>query len=125
MILNKVYNENSILEAAMQASILNNQVIQNNIANAELPNFKKSYVSFNDVLQDAVEEYKNTGEISISNVTPSVIVENKELSYRLDGNNVDIEEEMVALYTNDSRYSVMASSVVNNYKSINLVLNSK
>ncbi len=120
-----MFNENAVIEVSMQALSLRNDIIQNNIANSELPNFKKSKVLFEDVLKNVVEDYKKTGDLNLSEIKPRIIIEKSNLSYRLDGNNVDIEEEMVNLYENDSRYSTLASSVINNYKRINLVLSAK
>ena len=124
-LIDGIFNDNAILEMSLQGLALRNQVIQHNIANAELPNFKRSRVVFEDVLQGVVQNYKETGRLSLSKIDPSVVRENTNLSYRLDGNNVDIEAEMVELYTNDAKYHTIAGSVVNNYKRINLVLSGR
>lgn len=125
MLLDRIQYDNDIISISMQGLALRNEIIQNNIANSELPNFKKSDVMFEQSLQNEIDKYKENGEMNLENVKPKVKVVNKELSYRLDGNNVDMEAEMVSLYKNDSKYSSMASSVMNNYKRINLVLNAK
>lgn len=125
MLLDRIQYDNDIISISMQGLALRNEIIQNNIANSELPNFKKSDVLFEQSLQNEIDKYKENGEMNLENVKPKVKVINKELSYRLDGNNVDMEAEMVSLYKNDSKYSSMASSVMNNYKRINLVLNAK
>ncbi|MDR2939028.1 MAG: flagellar basal body rod protein FlgB [Clostridiales bacterium] len=120
-----MFNDNAIIEFSLQSLAVRNNIIQNNIANAELPNFKKSEVLFEDVLKSAVEGYKSTGNLDLSNIKPRIVTEKASLSYRIDGNNVDIEEEMVKLYQNDARYSTLASSIINNYKRVNLVLSAK
>ena len=125
MYLNGIFNDNRILEMGMQGLALRNEVIQNNIANAELPNFKRSNVIFEDVLQNVVQSYRETGRVNLSRLNPRVVRENTNLSYRLDGNNVDIEAEMVGLYVNDAKYQTLVGTVINNYRRFNLVLSGR
>lgn len=125
MYLNGIFNDNRILEMGLQGLALRNQVIQNNIANAELPNFKRSNVIFEDVLQNVVQSYRETGRVNLSRLNPRVVRENTNLSYRLDGNNVDIEAEMVGLYVNDAKYQTLVGTVINNYRRFNLVLSGR
>ena len=125
MYLNGIFYDNRVLEMGLQGLALRNQVIQNNIANAELPNFKRSSVIFEDVLQNVVQSYKETGKVNLSRINPRVVRENTSLSYRLDGNNVDIEAEMVGLYVNDAKYQTLVGTVINNYRRFNLVLSGR
>lgn len=125
MLFEKLNIQNSILETAMVASTVRNEVIQNNIANAELPGFKKSKVNFENILQDTLQTYKQTGKLDLSKATARVALDNENFSYRLDGNNVDIESEMIDLYQNSVKYETLTSGVMNNYKRINLALSLK
>lgn len=125
MLFEKLNIQNSILGAAMAASTVRNEVIQNNIANAELPGFKKSKVTFENILNDSLQSYKQTGKLDLSKTTARVVLDNENFSYRLDGNNVDIEKEMINLYQNSVKYETLTSGVMNNYKRINLALSLK
>lgn len=122
MILDKMFLQNDILGAAMQASIVRNEVINNNLANAETPGFKKKTVVFESYLRDALanNQIKSAGDLK--NISPSIWVTHSQYDYRIDGNNVDPETEMVDLYQNSVRYDTLASAVINNYKRINAVL---
>jgi len=111
-----------MLESAMQASIIRNNVIQNNIANADVPNFKKKSVVFDRYLSDAIDLSKKTGKLDVSNVKPKIITINSNLDYRTDGNNVDMELEMMDLYTNSIRFDTMQVSAAKLSSSLNLVL---
>ncbi len=119
MLIDNLYSKINVLEKGMQGTILRNEVIQNNIANADTPNFKRSDVVFESYLADAIDGAKTTGELNLDKVNPTVI--SQGFSYRLDGNNVDIETEMVDLYQNSARYDMLVSCVNNNYKKINAV----
>ena len=112
-----------ILHVSMQATVLRNDVINNNIANVDTPRFKRSEVAFEEALRRAIQRSRATGTLDLSNVRPEVRFVNAHLSSRIDGNNVDIEAEMAALVTNSVRFDTMVQGVMSNYRQLNLVLN--
>jgi len=117
-----LFLQNDILGMAMQASAVRNDVISNNIANAEVPGYKKKAVRFETYLNEALQSARRTGRLDLSRIRPTLQTEHTGYSYRIDGNNVDIEQEMVDLYQNAVKYDTMAGSVINNYKRINLAI---
>ena len=114
MFLNRMVVQNDLIGLAMQGTIVNNDVIQNNIANVDVPGFKRSRMVFDSVLQDAIDTARTTGVLHRDRIQPRVVTEYRNLKHRLDGNNVDIENEMVLLYTNSVRYDVMVMMLQNN-----------
>lgn len=93
------------LLAAMDGLSLRQSVINNNLANVNTPGFKASDVSFAGYLQASLSQetrvkLESTAEGHMqpagSAVTSQVIVRN-DTTQRLDGNNVDLEKEMVYL----------------------------
>lgn len=121
MMIENAMSVNTVIQKSMQGSVLRNDVILNNIANADTPGYKRKTLSFEGQLEDAIEYSKYAKEpINLDSITP--IVHEDGYSYRLDENNVSIETEMVNLYQNSSRYDSMANSVMNNYKRINAVM---
>jgi len=123
--LEGLFLQNDVLGTAMQASVVRNDVIANNIANAEVPGYKKKAVRFETYLRDALEDAKRTGRLDLSNVRPTLMTEHAGYNYRLDESNVDIEQEMVDLYQNAVKYDTLAGGVINNYKRINLVMSTR
>ncbi len=118
--LDNVFLNNRILGSALQATSFKNDVIQNNIANADTPDYKKREVHFEDTLNRELQNFSMTGEIDFDKLKPTVFSD--PLSYRLDGNNVDLNVEMVEMYKNSVKYDTLAQSVMNNYKRINIAL---
>jgi len=105
------------LQRGLQASWMRNAVIRNNIANIETPNFKASEVEFETLMARAIENsgfqgtkthprHMDIGAGSFENITPR-IVQNRNLSMRMDGNNVDIESENVNLARNSIYYNTL------------------
>jgi len=123
MIFNSMFIQNDAIGSAMQAAVVRNDVISNNIANADVPGYKKKTVRFENYLS---AELKSSGSIRasrLSQIKPTIHVEHGGYEYRLDGNNVDVEAEMVALYQNSVKYDALATGLMNNYERLNLVLN--
>ena len=114
MFLNRMAVQNDLIGIAMHASALTNDVIQNNIANVDVPNFKRSTVIFDSVFQDVIDTTRKTGMFHRDRIAPRVVLQHRNFSHRLDGNNVDIETEMVMLYQNSVRFDVMAAMLQHN-----------
>lgn len=113
-----------LLERGLDASVLRRDVIANNIANVNVPHFKKSRVIFESELRRAVDSQKQSRSepplatlhpghvarrepVSEHSVVPKVHIEYTD-SMRNDGNNVDIEEEIALMNKNQMKYSMMA-----------------
>jgi len=118
MFISRIHQQNDLISKALNATALRNDVIQNNIANVDTPGFRRSNVVFETEFANAVEAAGRTG--SLRSIEPRVATQHANFTYRIDGNNVDIESEMVALFQNAVRYDVMVMSVLNNYRRINL-----
>ncbi len=118
--LERAFSTNNLLGVGLQASVITNDVIQNNIANADTPNYKRQVVSFQEQLNAEIKNAKVTGKFNVGNVVPTITTD--PTSYRLDGNSVDINTEMVSLYQNSVKYEILVSSVNNNLKRLSAVL---
>ncbi len=127
-----------ILHRSMSANIMRQEVIANNIANSDTPNFKKSDVDFESSLARAIKSEvteKNTMEATMTD--PRHMPFNRAIDYRdveprrvLDfatsaknnGNNVDIEEETSKAVAAQLSYNMMVQSVTGEFNNVNLVL---
>lgn len=121
MVFDRLFTQNRILEIAMQATQYKNQVILNNMANIDTPNYKKKTVEFESTLSKAIEETKKTGIDHMGTVMPNIKVSAKQNSTTIDGNSVDIETEMIDFYKNSTRYDFIVSSVLSNSNVTNTV----
>ena len=91
-----------LLSRLIGAASLRHDVIAQNIANVNTPGFQTLEVSFEDALQQALA---GGSEGSVASVSPQVIV-GKGGVERADGNNVDIDQEIVRLQKNTLYYKV-------------------
>ena len=131
---------NYLLERALDAETMRRRVISNNIANVDVPHFRRSEVNFESQLRRVIDERANpdsqlpaqmTDERHIPFFVPRDIdsVEPRiNLDYstvmRNDGNNVDIEKEMVDAAKNMMRYNAFVTSYNNNARMLRIAMRS-
>ncbi|HWR21896.1 MAG TPA: flagellar basal body protein [Feifaniaceae bacterium] len=183
----KMFHNVDLLQKGMDASWLRNEVITNNIANAETPNFKSSSVAFETMFKKALEDQaqapeKDGGSVqkdAFSNDIPSqyenkrtrdkhivfsqnedivdvgnglnqdfsntrtrgshfdfdgsrepgslddvspVVSQNDDLTMRMDGNNVDIEAENVALARNTIYYYTLTEQMNSEFARLGMAI---
>ncbi|MEW6697226.1 MAG: flagellar basal body rod protein FlgB [Bacillota bacterium] len=118
-----------VMQKGLDASALRQRVIANNVANLNTPGFKKSYVSFEDQLQAAIKSnggpLKGTHSLHIGvagvDLKPEV-KQVKETTMRFDGNNVDVDEEMVNLAAATIQYDVIAQGLIDKFNVLGIVI---
>jgi flagellar basal-body rod protein FlgB len=125
-----------LLQRTMSAALVRQEVIADNIANADTPHFKRSEVTFESELWRALRSYDPhpfpaalTHRRHIPFYRPKDYREVKPIvyldyatTYRNDGNNVDIEKEMIDARENALRYMAMAQRTNDNFKLLSIVL---
>jgi flagellar basal-body rod protein FlgB len=116
------------LEQAMSAAHLRHQVIADNIANVNVPNFQAHEVLFEEYLRSALAGSKESSQelrgttahplhipigpaeaASPESIRPTVV--RADGIYRQDGNTVDIEAEQAKLAANQLWYQALVRSV--------------
>lgn len=181
----KMFHSIDLLQKGMDAAWLRNDVITNNIANAETPNFKSSSVAFETMFKKALEDqvqeqsgepahqdafshdipshYENkrtrdkhvvfsqneaivdagnglnqdfsntrtrgnhfdfdgSSEVqNIADVSP-VVSQNDDLTMRMDGNNVDVEAENVALARNTIYYYTLTQQMNSEFSRLGMAI---
>lgn len=115
MIKTDAFNYVNVLQKAADASWYRNDVLANNIANVDTPNYKRKDVQFETYLitsltgGDSLDS--NIANVDLDELQPTTYVDQSNLSYRLDGNNVDINTESAELAKNQLRYYTLIDSM--------------
>ncbi|MDI3280894.1 MAG: flagellar basal body rod protein FlgB [Bacillota bacterium] len=118
-----------VLTATLDATTLRHQVIASNLANANTPHFKRSEVRFEEVLREALQPPQvlplaTTHPAHISNAPPSALTVRPEVvpiqdtRARIDGNNVDPDQEMAKLARNSLLYSAAVQMLDRRFSSL-------
>ncbi len=118
--LNRSFAHIDIQRRALDASWLRQSVLSNNIANVNTPGYKRRDVDFDALLSDYIDgrsttmtrthsRHFNTGG-DLGALSP-VVQTSRNTSYRLDGNNVNIDVEMAQQAANSIKYNAMTKQV--------------
>lgn len=110
------------LPRAMTAANIRQEVIANNIANVNTPNFKKSNVEFEELLAREIYGEEPSKKLELArthdkhlpykplefHAEPTINQETSTIM-RVDDNNVDIDIEMASLAKNQLYYNALVS----------------
>ena len=128
MINSNAFSYINVLDRAEDASWTRETVIGNNIANVDTPGYKRQDVAFEDVLKRELKSSKyDTLQKAVDNVPLNKLegrtyTDYASYSYRLDGNNVDIDTENVELASEQLRYQTLTSAVSNEFTRMNTAM---
>jgi flagellar basal-body rod protein FlgB len=122
-----------LLETAMNGLSTRQRVAANNVANADTPGFKASHVQFEQALlraQGLGDELPMFGVPNAvtppagdpADLQPTVVLE-QGTTRRLDGNNVDIDREMVDLAETNITYNALAQLTSSRHALLRTVIN--
>ncbi|MDR2792244.1 MAG: flagellar basal body rod protein FlgB [Treponema sp.] len=126
-----------IVHRAMDAGSIRRNVIANNIANAQVPNFKRSEVNFESELKRALDSEQQRPALELTLTDPRHISNHTKKDYRdvtprrvLDfvsqsknnGNNVDAEQEAMLALQNQMLYTMLAEAATFEFSQVNMVL---
>lgn len=130
--MDNMFKNIDIMTKGLNASWKRNEVISNNIANANTPNYKRGEVKFENLLRDYINGTSLKGAQTNGRHIPIGIQNLKDLNYdvktrgnfstRKDGNNVDVDLEMAELAKNDIYYRTLSTQLNNKVQRINLVI---
>lgn len=117
MINTNIYNYINVLDKAADAANSRNEILSNNIANVDTPNYKRKDVSFESYLEqaliggDSLDSRIAEVNTHLSDFGGMIYTDNSTLSYRLDGNNVDMDTESAYLAENQIRYDALVEQI--------------
>jgi len=138
MTLSGAFGKNlALLTREMQVTTLRRNVIANNVANADTPNFKRSDVNFESQLKRALDSGKATPAFTPFLTDPRHIAFDKPMDWtqvqprrvldylttaKNNGNNVDIEQEGIDSLNNQLMYTTLAQVITSEFQRVNIVL---
>ena len=128
MINSSAFDYVDVLGKAADASWKRNEILANNMANVDTPGYKRQDIDFESQLRRALGNSRyETVDAKVSHVTgtelePRVYTDTANFSYRLDGNNVDIDTEGVELAANQIKYNGLISSINQEFTNLKLVM---
>ena len=128
MFNSNVFDYVNVLQKAADAAWLRNDVLSNNISNVSTPGYKRQDVDFESQLKRAMgnTRYKTVDErvsnIRTSELNPTIYTDSVGFSYRLDGNNVDMDTEGAYLAANQIKYNGLIDCITGDFSNLRLVM---
>ena len=129
-LLGKIDKNTLIQEKALDAAWLRNEVLSHNIANVDTPTYQRKDVDFEKYLRGALDSglddlivnnrhnFRFTDTVSLESLKPRVMEEYNTMAMRIDGNNIDIDEEMAQMAKNTIRYNVITQNINGKFSKI-------
>ena len=128
MVQTNVFDYVRVLDKAADASWLRNDAISNNIANVDTPGYKRQDVAFESVLKKALgmNRYKSMDEkvadLRTNRLRVRTYTDYSNFSYRIDGNNVDIDNESSMLAENQLKYQGLMTAINHEFTNLQTVM---
>ena len=129
MINTNAFDYINVLGKAADASWMRNEAISNNLANSSTPGYKRQDVAFESELKKALGGGANAenmdsrvSKIKMSQLNGKLYTDMANFSYRLDGNNVDVEKENVMLAENQIKYQGLLDSISQEFNNLKMVM---
>lgn len=132
--LERILYRTKPLEKTLDAALLRNEAISQNISNVDTPDYKRKTVVFEEYLNDALgknsirgtktdHRHISIGVRNFDDIEVSLREDKSNFDMRLDGNNVDIESEMVQLAKNSIKYDTLIQRISSDFRRIKSVIN--
>ena len=127
MITSGAFSYINVLDKAADASWLREATITNNLANVDTPGFMRKDVDFEGVLKTELGRSKyvtldqKVKDLHMNHLNATAYTDSSNFSYRLDGNNVDVDTEQVELASEQLRYTALTDSItheISRFKSV-------
>ena len=128
MINSTAFDYVNVLTKAADASYQREAILANNISNVDTPGYKRKDLNFEGVLSQELGRCKHQSldkkisELDTSKLTANVYTDHSNYSYRMDGNNVDIDTENVELASEQIKYEALTSSISSKFSRMKSVL---
>ena len=128
MLSTNAFDYVNVLDKAADASWKRETVLANNIANVNTPGYKRKDLDFEGILKQELGRCKHTSldtkidNLHMDHLNPSVYTDLSTYSYRLDGNNVDIDVEEVEYASEQLRYQGITAGINNEFNRMKTVI---
>jgi len=130
--MSDIFSDNqmlNVLKSGLNGVSARHKALSNNIANADTPGFKRSDVDFYGTLSRIIQKETKTAplytthsnhlEISQPVMSPAFnIMQSFNTTHRQDGNNVDIEKEIVEINKNAILHKTLINFVTSQFSGL-------
>ncbi len=123
--MSEMFSKIDFLSSLLDVKMKRHELLSNNLANVDTPGYKRYDIAFEELLKSKLNRRTiplvTTSEKHIDarkqlmDIKPKVYRE-EDYRFRNDGNNVDIDKEMVELAKNTLSYNIISEQISKNFK---------
>lgn len=123
-----VFDYINVMGATLDATAKREAIISNNLANVNTPNYKRKDIRFETELKNAFIRANGDSvdfrvkDIDLEALEPEVYTDYAKLSYRYDGNNVDINTENGIAAANQIKYNGLMETLNKSFAQLQSVM---
>ena len=123
-----VFDYINVMGATLDATTKREAIISNNIANVNTPNYKRKDIRFETELKNAFIRANGDNvdfkvkDLDLKALEPEVYTDYAKLSYRYDGNNVDINTENGIAAANQIKYNGLIETLNKSFAQLQTVM---
>ena len=110
-----------LLEAGLKAETMRQQAMANNVANLQTPGYRRIDVQFEKMLAKAIE---SGDEVDMEEIEP-VLYQPKNTAVKLNGNDVNLENEIGEMVKNSLRYKAFVRLMSKKFSQIDAAVNNR
>ena len=130
MIGSSAFDYINVLDKALDASWERETLIANNIANINTPGYKRKDLDFGNVLEaelgkskyesldQKIRDINDKEWPHLGHLNPRAYTDYPGFSYRIDKNNVDVDQENMELASEQIRYRMLADATTHEFSSL-------
>ncbi|HCL03340.1 MAG TPA: flagellar basal body rod protein FlgB [Lachnoclostridium phytofermentans] len=126
MIGSNAFGYVNVLNKAADASVIRQELLANNLANNDTPDYKRKDLNFESYLKKELKGEedldKRVANANLSKLNGSIYTDRANLSYRYDGNNVDVDVEEGYIAENQIRYYTLLQTMTEEFQRLRMVL---
>jgi len=108
----------------LDVAVVKHQVLAANIANVTTPGYKRVQVS-KTFEQELLNHIKSDSSFSLSDVKPTIEKDPNALTTRKDGNNVELDSELLQMSSNSTNYQVLTQFLNGSYRQMRAAITGK
>ncbi|MBU3803585.1 MAG: flagellar basal body rod protein FlgB [Candidatus Cellulosilyticum pullistercoris] len=105
-----IFTNINLVNKAIDATLIRKELISQNISNVDTPNYKRQDIDFESVLAKEIKS-KGVSDIDLNQLEAPIYTDKQTSSYRMDGNNVDIEIERSEETKVELRYNTLVTRI--------------
>jgi flagellar basal-body rod protein FlgB len=111
-------------KAMLDVATVKHQAFAANIANSSTPGYKRVQVtkSFEQELQGRI---KSGQPLNLDGLKPAIEKDPSAISTRMDGNNVELDQELLQMSTNSTNYQVLTQFLNGSFRQLRTAVTGK